>query len=88
MALAEMYQNWLEHDGKKVKIDGIVYKIRVDCYRAIYPYERQEIKVYADVVNKNSKFYRDLKAEYGDDWSTDVLESFEFMCEALRQLEN
>lgn len=85
---AEFYKHWLEHDGKTVTIDGIKHVLRVNCYEVIYPYRHQVISVYAEVKNKNTKYYRDLRREYGDDWSTDVLESDELLTnQILQQLE-
>lgn len=72
---AEYYQEWLEHDGKKVKIDGINHILRVSTHMAIYPYRHEVISVQAEVADKSTKYYRELKARYGDDWSTDVLDS-------------
>ncbi len=33
------------------------------------------IDVSAEPINKNSKYYLEVKKELGDDWSTDILES-------------
>lgn len=89
MALAEFYQNWLEHNGKVVKINGILHILRVDHYEATYPYRHWTITVHAEVKDKSTKYYRDRKQEMGDDWSTDVLESdVTLQADILHQLEN
>jgi len=49
MARAEIYQGWLEHNGKTVKIDNINYILRVDHYKAIYPYPHWVITVRAEI---------------------------------------
>jgi len=89
MASAEIYQNWLEHNGKTVKIDNINHILRVDHYKAIYPYPHWVITVHAEVKDKSTKYYQDQKRELGDNWSTDVLESdISLQADILRQLEN
>jgi hypothetical protein len=86
MKSLEFYTNWLEHDGKTVTIDGIKHKIKVSTFEAIYPYKHAAITVYATPVNRYSKYYREIKKELRDDWSTDVLSSLEMECEILSQL--
>jgi len=66
---------WLEADGRVVTLDGIKHRLRVEQYEAIYPYKRTVTKVWATPVNRTSRYYRDIRAALGDDWSTDILES-------------
>lgn len=88
MPYVEFYSEWLEHDGKRVKLNGITHVIKVDVYQAIYPHPHETMIVHAEVVNKKSKYYQDRKAEYGDDWSTDVLSSDVMVqAEILHQLQ-
>ena len=75
MRLLEIYQEWLEHDGKNIKIDGVNHLLRVSTLDAIYPRPAKLISVQAEVVNKKSRYYQDTKARMGDHWSTDVLDS-------------
>jgi len=87
MARAEIYQGWLEHDGKVVRINNIKHVLRVSCYEAIYPYPHQVITVHADPKDKSTKYYQNQKVELGDDWSVDVLESNPVLqADILRQL--
>lgn len=72
---AEFYQEWLEHDGKAVWIDKHKYLLRVSTFDAIYPYPYKGISVYAEPINKNAGWYREIKRKLQDDWSTNVLES-------------
>lgn len=71
------YKEWLEHDGKTVYLGGVAYVVKVNTWRAQYPYEVDVIAVHAEMKNKNSALYRDVKRSLGDDWSTDVLDSDE-----------
>ena len=71
----ELYSEWQEHNGKTVYLEGLSHTVKVESYRAYYPYERDVINVFAEPKNKNSKAYRETKARLGDDWSIDVLES-------------
>ncbi len=72
---AVFYSEWLEHDGKSVKIEGLSYTLRVRTYEAAYPYRHTAINVYAEPANRRSKAYLKAKQELGDDWDTDVLAS-------------
>ena len=67
--------DWMAQTGKVVTLDGIKHVLRVESYRAIYPYVRDVLKVWATPVNRRSRYYQDVRARLGDDWSTDVLES-------------
>ena len=71
----EIYQEWLEHDGKVIKIDGIKHRLKVTTLNAIYPRSARLISVQAEVINKKSSYYLDTKARMGDHWTTDVLDS-------------
>ena len=82
----EIYQEWLEHDGKVIKIDGIKHRLKVTTLNAIYPRPAKLISVQAEVVNKKSRYYQDTKARMGDHWSTDVLDSdIELVADILSQ---
>lgn len=70
-------EKWLDANGKIVKIDGRKHMLRVSTYRAIYPYPENVITVYAEPINKKSKYYLDTYKILKYDWSTDVLESIE-----------
>ena len=87
--LAEIYSaEWLQHDGAKVKVDGLKCRLSVRVDKAYYPYEREEITVYAEPISRTSKAYRAKTAELGfrDHWCTDVLSNLDLQCEILRQL--
>lgn len=87
MKSLKFYQEWLEHDGRVVKIDGLNYRLRVRTFQAIYPSPENKITVYATPVNKNSKYYQEVKRQLGDDWSTDVLDSsLELQADILNQI--
>lgn len=73
--LTDFNKFWLEQDGKKVKLDGFAHVIKVTVINASYPYPHEAIDVSAEPINKNSKYYRDIRHKLGDDWSTDVLDS-------------
>jgi len=88
MASAEIYHYWLKHDGKTVKIDGILHVLKVSTYKAIFPSAHQVITVHAEVKDKSTKYYQDIRAELHDDWSTDILDSdVEIQAHVLQQLE-
>jgi hypothetical protein len=66
---------WLEHHGKIVKLDGHTHVLKVTTYEAIYPYAHTVLHVAAVPRNTKTRYYRTIKAQLGDDWSTDVLAS-------------
>ena len=68
-------EQWLEANGKVVKVEGKKYKIKVSSWLAIYPYRRFVVSVDAEMINKQDTEYLEIKKDLGDDWSTDVLES-------------
>lgn len=81
--------DWQEFHGRIVTIDGLKWKVRVNAYKAIYPYEWTVTTVNLDptAATKCSNHYRQIKAELRDDWSTDVLSSdIEFQVEVQQQL--
>ncbi len=79
--------DWMDFDGRVVLIDGINHKIRVNRYNAIYPYPRIVTTVDAEPCNRNTKYYRDIRRQLGDDWSTDILQSDpSLQCDVLLQL--
>lgn len=82
----EFYSEFEQHNGKTVMIDGMKCRLEVSVSQAIYPYDHKAISVYATPISKNSKHYRESKAILKDDWSYDVLESFDLECDILRQL--
>lgn len=79
-------EEWLEHDGKIVTIDGIKHRLKVSTTKAVYPRRETTVSVYASPVNRQSQYYKSTKRKLGDDWSTDVLESPETEAEVMRQL--
>lgn len=79
--------DWIDFDGRIVKLDGINHRIRVSRYNAIYPYPRIVTTVSAEPCDRRTRYYRDIRAELGDDWSTDILESdVSIQSEVLAQL--
>ena len=83
------HDQWLEHDGKIVLLDGIKHRLRVFTWNAIYPYPHRSISVQAEPVNRDTAYYREIKADLGDHWSTDVLDSDAAVTAAiLAQLES
>lgn len=80
--------DWLDYDGRVVKLDGINHVLRCNRYKAIYPYERIVTTVHAEPQNRTTRYYRDIRRELGDDWSTDILQSdVTIQCEVMAQLE-
>jgi hypothetical protein len=69
------YGFWAEFDGREVTIDGRKHVLRVATYEAIFPIRERVVTVYADPVDKDSEWYCAIRADLGDDWSTDVLDS-------------
>lgn len=69
------YEGWLAHDGKHVVVDRIAYTIHAKTYTVRYPYREDVITVTAEPCNKQSTYYRTIKAQLGDDWYTDILDS-------------
>jgi hypothetical protein len=75
MNYLSQHEEWLEHNGKGVVIDGLRYTIRVSVHHAIYPVQADMISVHAEPMSKQTDYYLKVKHQLGDDWSTDVLES-------------
>jgi len=87
MALLDYFRDFADCHGKVVKIDGLSYRLRVQIFDAIYPYQHQSISVHAEPVSRKSKYYRKVREELGDDWSLDVLSSsLELQCSVLEQI--
>jgi len=86
MASYTNYGFWAEFDGRKVEIDGHVHILRVSSYEVIFPVKQRVISVYAEPVDKTSKWYCAIRAELRDDWSTDVLQSPEVESAIYSQL--
>ena len=84
--LTPWQEQWLEHDGKKVRLHGHAHTLKVRSYEAIYPYAHTVLHVSAEPVNKETRYYQDIKRQLGDDWSTDVLRSLETTAAVLDQL--
>lgn len=76
---------WMELHKKEVSIDGIIHVLNVSVFTAIYPYKHDVISVMAEPKDKTTKYYRDEKRRLGDDWSIDVLESFDLLCDIMKQ---
>lgn len=77
---------WRDQDGKKFIVDGIAYRLKVTAYDAIYPYNHRRLNVHAVPVNKRAKWYREQRAQLGDDFFTDVLASVDFELDILSQI--
>lgn len=75
---------WLNHDGQTVKINGLAHKLEVSTLNVRDG--QTKLSVYATPSNKNSEYYKEFKRKLGDDWATDVLESFDVCCDVMRQL--
>lgn len=75
VVLNEQNESWIQYNGKSVYIDGIKHIIKVSTYKAIYPYKHIALHVDAIPADKNTKYYRTLKAKLGDDFSVDLLQS-------------
>jgi len=85
--LTERNKHWLEHEGKKVLIDGRPYRIKCSMWVAKYPLPHRVIDVSAEMVNKDDAYYREHRAKLGDDWSVDLIASEpEFVTPILEQL--
>jgi hypothetical protein len=68
-------EKWLEQHGKIVKIEGHSHFLKVTTHEAIYPYAHTVLRVHAVPLSTKTRYYRTVKAQVGDDWSTDVLMS-------------
>lgn len=77
---------WRDKGGQIVQIDGMRYRLEVTTVRAIYPYPHTSLSVMARPLDRRSKVYLDVRARLGDDWSTDVLGSFDFQGEVISRL--
>lgn len=78
--LYSIYGQWLEHDGKIITLEGHKHKLRAYCVG-------EYIYVYAEPLDKSSKWYQDIKHQLGDDWSTDILDgSLEQLCDVIEQV--
>lgn len=73
MALYQYYEQWLQHDGKVIRVDGKRQKLRVRVSQRTYPYAHTAIDISASWTNKKDPEYLDIKRTLGDDWVTDVL---------------
>lgn len=69
----KFYGEWIDHHGKVITLDGIKCRLQCETYHQFYPYFEHVISVYAEPLNKKSKFYQKIKQLLGDDWSTDIL---------------
>jgi hypothetical protein len=58
--------------------DGVEQSIFIECYLARYPYERIVKKVLAEPTKKGKQTleYRKIKGELGDDWYSDLTDSW------------
>lgn len=80
-------ETWEQHNGKCVKISGRAYRLQVTQYTAKYPVVCEMVDVQAVPTNKRAKWYLDEKANLGDDFTVDVLDSdIELQAEILSQL--
>lgn len=77
---------WQRQHGKRVIVNGLAYVLDVSVIKAVYPRREERLSVYAKPVNRRTKVYRQIKADLGDDWDTDVLGSFDFEMEVLTQI--
>ena len=77
---------WQEQDGKVVTLEGYCHILHVSVYEAIYPYRHTICRVSADPLDKASVWYQTIKAQLGDDWSTDVLSSPDLAAAVMTQL--
>lgn len=62
---------------KEVTLDGIHGVIKVDRFRSYYT----SIYHHPSVKGKETPEYQEKKAKFRDDWSTDLTESPELLCE-------
>ena len=84
--LTENNKIWLDRNNEKVTIDNRKYIIKVTTWKAIYPSERSVISIQAEMINKNSKYYQDIRNQLKDDWSIDILDSsIELQCDIESQ---
>jgi hypothetical protein len=65
-------------DVKYQDDDGVEKEVFIEHRKAIYPYEHEYLKVWAEPTKKgrNTEAYRKIKADLGDDWSTDITDSW------------
>jgi len=65
--------DWEKHNGKIVLVDGEQCRLKVRIWEAIFPYKHTVIDVIADPIDKESKWYQELKKVLKDDWHYEVL---------------
>ena len=84
--MTESFDEYFErHNGKVVKIEGIAYKIKYSEHKATYPRPHTTKTIELNPVNKNSAYYRSIKAKLKDDWSMD---GHQLSDKALREITN
>lgn len=86
MYLEEFHKEFLELNKATVKIDGILHRLEVVTSVIKYPYKARVISVNARPINKDTKYYLDIKEQLGDDWSVDVLNNPELAANVLSQV--
>ncbi len=78
---------WLDHDGTAITLDVYVHTLKVDTYEVIYPYAHTVLRVHAQPQYTETKWYKAMKRQLGDDWSTDVLGSdIDVQLDVMQQL--
>ena len=89
LATQDLRDVWERHNGAIVVVGGLRCRLRVESYEAIYPYVHTVFKVSAVPTGsaRRTATYQRTRAELGDDWDTDVLESdYSVEAEILAQL--
>lgn len=73
MPYAQYHQDWLEHDGKRVEIDGMSYIIKVSTWLNMNRDELIMVSAVPTLPTRRTEYYQEHKRKLGDDWSVDVL---------------
>lgn len=55
---------------------GIKERIVIEIHEAIYPYRHMTRKVWGKPINTKSAAYLEVKHKLGDDWETDLTDSW------------
>jgi hypothetical protein len=74
--------------GKTYRLHGVSGTFCHKVGRAIYPYRRTVEDLYhePDANGRRTKYYRDRRADLGDDWSTCLTQAIDTYCDIATKL--
>lgn len=70
--LKPLNQLFEENSGRIISLGGKRYRVRYQRYQARYPYPHIVEEMHLVPLNKNTKWYQDIRAQLGDDWFVDA----------------